>query len=236
MSRGFDTKLVPLWVAQGIEASFKEWEEMSGEWLRTAPEYFLTVKVAQHLRKVIPSERRTLLMEPQVSNVLDTAGGVQCGPKAKHLRIGGRMDIVLGHGNGKPRVVIEVKNGIYLRIGHGVRADLHRLCQALLHGKQHTQLYSGILAIFTSIKPPRTRRDPTARAYLERRWLREYRPLLQSWAWAGEKRGQYEKSLGINVGLRIHERVHAGETHAWAVVVVRVRRKTAGVRTKEARP
>jgi len=30
MSRGFDTELVPLWVAQGIEASFKEWEAELG--------------------------------------------------------------------------------------------------------------------------------------------------------------------------------------------------------------
>lgn len=109
MSRGLQTKLVPFWVAKGIEAAFKEWEEMSGEWLWTAPEYFLTVKVAQQLRKAIPASQRTLLMEPQVSHVLESAGGVQCGPKAVHLRIGGRLDIVLGHGRGTPRVVIELE-------------------------------------------------------------------------------------------------------------------------------
>ncbi len=234
MSRGLQTKFVPLWVAQGIEAAFREWEEMSGEWLWTAPEYFSTVKVAQHLRKVIPASQRTLLMEPQVGQVLESAGGVQCGRKAAHLRVDGRLDIVLGHGNGTPRVVIELKNGSYLRMGDGVRADLHRLCQALLHGKHHTQLHAGVLGLFTSTRPPRTKRDATARAYLERRWLLEYRPMLQSWRWAREKRAQYARNLRIEVGLRIHEREHDGETHAWAVVVVRINRKPRAIRAKEA--
>lgn len=126
------------------------------------------------------------------------------------------------------------KNDSYLRMGHGVRADLHRLCQALLHGKHHTQLHAGVLALFTSTRPPRTKRDYSAREYLERRWFHEYRPMLRSWAWAGDKRTQYAKNLSINVGLRVHEREHDGEMHAWAVVVVRIARKPPGVRAKEA--
>jgi hypothetical protein len=233
MSRGFSTGAVPILVSKGVERAFDEWESMSGEWLRTAPEYFVTVKVAQYLRKVIPASQRTLLMEPEVSTVLKDAGGVQCGPKAKHLRIGGRFDVVLGRGDGRPRVVIELKNGVYLQMGDGVKADLHRLCHALLHGKQQTHLHAGILAMFTSRRPPRTHSDATARAYLERRWLTEYRPLLKAWKWAGRNRAKYRKQLEIDVGIRLHDREFDGQMHAWAVVVVRIRRKTPAAKVKQ---
>lgn len=226
---------VPFWVAKGVERAFDEWESMSGEWLRTAPEYFLTVKVAQYLRKVIPASQRTLLMEPEVSTVLKDAGGVQCGPKAKHLRIRGRFDVVLGRSDGRPRVVIELKNGVYNRMGDGVRLDLHRLCHALLHGGELTHLHTGILALFTSRRPPRSRKDATARAYLERRWLTEYRCILQDWKWAGGNRARYARELAIDVGIRLHEREFDGQMHAWAAVVVQIRRKTPSQKANLAR-
>lgn len=216
--------MVPIWVAEGIEAAFCEWEEMSGEWLHTAPEYHVTVNVAQRLRDSIPSARRTLLMEPGVAKVIADAGGVQRGPKAKHLRHGGRFDIVLGHADGRPRVVIELKNPLYVRGGKQAVADLHRVCRALLNGKASTQLYAGVFAFYTSSAPPKSK-DPTAKARLHRKWLTEWRPYLQSWAWAGLQKEKYEQHLRINIGARLHERKVAGETHAWAAVCVKVVRK-----------
>lgn len=233
MSNGFDTNLVPFWVAQGIESAFHEWLDMTGKLLRTAPEYFVTVKVAQHLCQVVPAEQRTLLMEHEVSSVLASAGGVQRGPASKHLRLGGRMDLVLGRANGRPRVVIELKNGLYLQMSLGVRADLHRLCQALLRGKNDTHLHAGVLAFFTSTRPPRTKRDLSARAYLKRRWLTDFLPLLREWKWAGDKRHQYEESLRIDVGIRLHDLDPRGDKGAWAVVVVRIRRLTAAERFRQ---
>ncbi len=235
MSKGFSTDLVPILVAQGIEGAFHEWLDMTGKLLRTAPEYFVTVKVAQHLCAEIPAEQRTLLMEHEVSSVLRSAGGVQRGPASKHLRAGGRMDLVLGRADGRPRVVIELKNGLYLQMNQGVRADLHRLCHALLQGKNNTHLHSGLLAFFTSTRPPLTKRDSTARAYLRRRWLTEFRPLLQDWRWAGNKHSHYEKNLRINVGIRLHDLGPRGDKGAWAVVVVRVRRLTAAEQAQQAK-
>lgn len=224
MSKGFKTRMVPLWVAQGIEAAFEEWYEMSGDWLRTSPEYHLTVKVAQTLQAQIEPGRRTLLMEPKVAEVLKDAGGVQAGPKAKKLRHGGRFDIVLGHADARPRVLIELKNPLFVPMGHHAKADLHRICDALLHGKLKTQLYAGVFAFYTSSGCPKTK-DPSALARLYRRWLVEWRPKLQSWEWAGQHQKKYERNLKIDVGVRAYEKLVGRETHAWAAVCVQVVRK-----------
>ena len=183
MSRGFPSARLSGWVLDGIESAFDEWLEMSGEWLKSAPEYLMTVKVAQTLKAAIPPGQRTLLMEPHVATVLDEAGGIQRGPKAGKLRAGGRYDIVLGQGNGVPRAVIELKNPLWHR-GGAARSDLHRICRSLLQGKTHTQLYTGVFAFYTSSALP-LKKDKSAGERLQRKWVQEWQADLQTWSWAG---------------------------------------------------
>jgi hypothetical protein len=232
MSKGFPSAKLSDWVLDGIDAAFKEWLEMSGEWLHTAPEYLLTVKVAQKLKKAIPSSKRTLLMEPHVAGVLAGAGGVQRGPKATKLRAGGRYDIVLGHGNRIPRAVIELKNPLWAR-GGAAWSDLHRICDSLLHGKAKTQLYTGLFAFYTSSAEPKAK-GSSAEAHLQRKWDTEWRPKLESWAWAGNNQGKYSEHLKIALRVRTHPRPFNHSTHAWAAVCVQItrkpRRKLAGTK------
>lgn len=224
MSRSFNTKHIPGWVLDGIETAFEEWRDMSGEWLQTAPEYLLTVQVAQTLRNAIPTGSRTLLMEPHVAKTLADAGGVQRGPNSSKLRAGGRFDIVLGHGNGRPRTVIEMKNPLWTPMGKATLDDLHRICRALLQGRERTQLYSGVFGLYTSSAQPRAK-DKTAKARLERRWVTEWQQALQAWSWAGSDMRRYSSHLNIELEARIHEEHIKGETHAWAAVCVHVTRK-----------
>lgn len=223
MSKGFSSAQLPGLVLTGIEAAFNEWLEMSGEWLQSAPEYLLTVKVAQVLTAVLPSAQRTLLMEPHVASTLADAGGVQRGPKASKLRAGGRYDIVLGHGNGLPRAVIELKNPLWVR-GRIAQKDLDRICHSLLQGKAKTQLYTGLFAFYTSSAPPITK-DKSAKARLERKWNKEWARELQSWAWAGANQARYSKHLNIAVTANIQERAVGRAEHAWAAVCVQITRK-----------
>jgi hypothetical protein len=224
MSNGFPSRNLRGWVLAGIESAFDEWWEMSGEWLKTAPEYLLTVKVAQTLKAAIPPQKRTLLMEPHVATILADAGGIQRGPNAAKLRAGGRYDIVIGHGNGLPRAVIELKNPLWTPMGAAALNDLHRICRSLLQGRAKTQLYSGLLGFYTSASTPK-RKDASAAARLERRWLTEWEPVLKSWEWAGPSQARYSKHLRIAVEVNIHERPVKKDMHAWAAVCVQITRK-----------
>lgn len=223
MSKGFPSAKLSGWVLEGIEGAFTDWLEMSGEWLKTAPEYLLTVKVAQRLTAAIPTSKRTLLMEPHVASTLADAGGVQRGPKATKLRSGGRYDIVLGHGNGVPRAVIELKNPLWAR-GAAAYSDLDRICHSLLQGKAKTQLYTGLFAFYTSSAQPAAK-DGSAKERLQRKWVDEWLKELQSWSWAGTHENKYRRHLKIGLTARIQERAFGAETHAWAAICVQITRK-----------
>jgi hypothetical protein len=225
MSKGFPSEKLPGWVLGGIESAFDEWIEMSGEWLQSAPEYLLTVKVAQKLKRVIPASKRTLMMEPHVASTLADAGGIQRGRNAAKLRAGGRYDIVLGHGNGLPRAIIELKNPLWNRGGIALK-DLDRLCHSLLQGKAHTQLYTGLFAFYTSCAQP-VKKDRNAKERLKRMWVTEWERELQAWAWAGTNRSKYSKDLKVAVTARIHERAFDNGEHAWAAVCVQFTRRPA---------
>lgn len=224
MAKGFNSRSIPDWTLDGIEAAFDEWMELSGEWLQTAPEYLLTVKVAQKLREEIPAAKRTLLMEPHVGTTLAKAGGIQRGPNAEKLRSNGRFDIVLGHGDGRPRMLIELKNPHWTPMGEVALKDLHRICRALLQGKNKTQLYGGVFAFYTSSGVP-LKKDPTARERLQRKWVDKWEPALKDWEWAKSSAKRYRSHLTISVQARIHEVPMDGEQHAWAAVGVSIFRK-----------
>lgn len=225
MSRGFDTRKVPLWVAQGIESAFLEWKELSGQWLHTAPEYHLIVSVAQRLRKTIPKSQRTVLMEPAVKRTLKAAGGVQCGRKADGLRNNGRFDIVLGHADARPRVVIELKNPVWEPTLHAVYKDLRRIGHTLLHGPDKTHFQSGVFGFFTSSAAPK-RGNETAGERLCRKFAGDWSSELKEWGWAeSHHRKAFREKLLIEVGARVYAVPQRSGEEAWAAVCVEMRRR-----------
>ena len=169
MSRGFNTRHIPKMVRDGIKNAYYDWEAMCGDWLHSAPEYLITVRVADQLMKEIVPTKRTLVMEGPVAKALTDAGSIQRGIKAKKLRHNGRFDIVLGNSRASPKVIIEIKNRIWNPTGDLITKDLNRICEALLHGKEHTNLDVGILGFYTDCAPVRTKTDATASARLEKK-------------------------------------------------------------------
>lgn len=228
MSAGLSTKEVPGLVIDGIATAFRQWEDMSGgEWLQSAPEYLVTVAVADALRKGIPSSKRTVWLEHGVARALNDAGGVQLGRKPELLRVDGRIDIVLAHANQKPRTLVEIKSPVWQPNHRGCRSDLHRICRALLHGKDGTQLYSGVLGLYTSSAPPRRGPDVSAKARLERKWGKAWERELQTWEWADKHADRYRKHFNIKVTRSLWEVKIDGEKHAWAAVAVHLHRRAS---------
>ncbi|TKI70282.1 hypothetical protein FCU45_03045 [Sulfurimonas crateris] len=112
MSRAISIETIIESTLDGIDESFEFYQEWSGgEWLWNAPEYFITVKIAENIAKINGAKYITL--EDNVKYILDLAqlkGKAQASEKA---RANGRSDIVLWYGNEKPRAIIEVKNAVF---------------------------------------------------------------------------------------------------------------------------
>ena len=78
------------------------------EWLSYAPEYFLTVKIAEEISKI--NKNKFITLEDNVEKTLDISNAKGRGKISTGTRANGRYDIVVWWANGHPRAIIEVKN------------------------------------------------------------------------------------------------------------------------------
>jgi Holliday junction resolvase-like predicted endonuclease len=104
---------------EGVDEASKTYAKWSGgQTVWSAPESFLQVYVAQQLAAEIPF----VTLEEKVRDVVRDSGAEMRGklPRAKS----GRIDIVLWHKSGKPRVVVEVK---LLSSRGGITRDVQRI-------------------------------------------------------------------------------------------------------------
>ena len=98
-------------VHNGISVAQEKYVSWSGgNWLWLAPEYLMTVAVAEEL--FVCGGAGYVTLEDSVRGTLANAGGVKAGAPKKSTRISGRCDIILWHGNGSPKAAIEIKNQI----------------------------------------------------------------------------------------------------------------------------
>ena len=73
--------------------SHKTYLEWSGnEWLWNAPEYLLTVKIAEKLANI--NKNKFITLEDNVEKTLDNAGAKGKGKISSKIRANGRFDIV----------------------------------------------------------------------------------------------------------------------------------------------
>ncbi len=96
----------------GVYCAAEEWEEMSGEWLWTAPEYFTSTVVAQHLSRNL--ENSWITLEWGTKGTLAAARSVPK-PGRAHKSLDGskRFDLVVFYGSSeRPRAAIEVKTRV----------------------------------------------------------------------------------------------------------------------------
>ena len=96
----------------GIKKSQKQYEKWSGGlWLWNAPEYLITINVANEISEIDGSKYITL--ENNSTVTIKDAGARGRGRLPKDIREKGKVDILLWWGNDTPRAVIEIKNYIY---------------------------------------------------------------------------------------------------------------------------
>jgi hypothetical protein len=127
----------------GICKSFDKYLEWSGgEWLWHAPEYFLTVNIANELW-AIDKTSKYITLEDNVRKTLTVADAKIKGKLSKQIRPNGRSDIVLWWGNGQPRGIIEVKHAIYNF--EALKEDIDRILGIL---KQDSKIEFGITTFY----------------------------------------------------------------------------------------
>jgi hypothetical protein len=121
-------------IVKAIEKAHGDYEDMSGEWLWTGAEYFLTVGIAKRLKKKKLAHWVTI-ETPVESGYMS----FHAGPRNRAMRSGGRFDIALW--NEEPTItdVIEVKSSVH----HSMcRADLERLAAIVKRTKSTRGLFA----------------------------------------------------------------------------------------------
>lgn len=233
MSKGLRTRDLPKWIKKGIKSAFDEWMDMSGEWLNSAPEYLVTVHIAQQLKKNVDAKQRSIFLEPSVSETLDDAGGIQRGPNAKALRATGRYDIVIGHKDMRPRAVIEVKSPLWNPMEQSMKKDLKRLCKTLLQNRDNTQIHSALMAIYVASREP-DRKDATAKDRLRRKWADELPDALKGCEWAGAEKKRFVNNLNFKTHTHFYDHIVGEEKLAWGSVCIEITRKTPSQKSRTA--
>jgi len=129
----------------GIDESMNLYQEWSGgEWLWNAPEYLITVKIAENIANIQGSKYITL--EDNVDYILDVANAKGQGRIPEEIRKNGRSDIVLWWADETPRAVIEVKNSVF-RLGK-ISGDIDRIQEILKRKKANNTLQFGLIAFY----------------------------------------------------------------------------------------
>lgn len=128
-------------VHTGIKKAYKDYHLLSTYTVCQAPEYFLTVKIADALKGL----KLYVDLECSVNHTLDKAGAKQPGPIPKDIRRNGRFDFVAHYYSDKPRFIGEVKNSVSTPIR--LENDLKRICHVLDYGKTNS-FQSGIIAFY----------------------------------------------------------------------------------------
>ena len=132
---------------KGIIKSHKEYMKWSdGEWLWNAPEYFITVKIAEKIAKLEKS--KFITMEDNVHYILEHANAKGSGKVHSDIRKDGRFDIVLWSAGGTPRAVIEVKNGV--NSYNKIESDIARIKEVLKRKQKDSKIQFGLIAFYIS--------------------------------------------------------------------------------------
>lgn len=132
-------------VVQGIQCAQKKYLEWSnGDSLYYAPEYFITMNIAEQIIGLEGPKFVTL--EYNAKYTLEDAGALGRGRLSNDLRANGRVDIVVWYGKEKPRAVIEIKKFAYDTQNY--EKDIHRIKKMLQHNHLKSSLQFGIFAYY----------------------------------------------------------------------------------------
>ena len=163
MSRSSSRQQIGNAVIRAIEKSFEVHYAMSEDWLDYAPEYFVSVRIAEELAK--KAHKSYVTMEYPVRDCINDADIAIRGRPHRELRRNGRFDVVLWwRSTERPRAAIEVKHPVWSDPSL-LDADAKRLCRVLADGKG---LQFAMLAYYCSSEKPR-RKHTSATARIKAR-------------------------------------------------------------------
>ncbi|NQT26037.1 hypothetical protein HQ585_11820 [candidate division KSB1 bacterium] len=127
----------------GIKFSHKQYYKWSnGGWLWTAPEYLLTINIANKISEIEGAKFITL--ENGARYAIEDAGALKRGRLPQDIRERGRVDILVWWGKDEPRAVIEVKNFIYDHQRY--EKDIKRIKEFLKRKPDNSSLQFGLFA------------------------------------------------------------------------------------------
>ena len=129
----------------GVENSLKVYRKWSGgEWLWNAPEYLITVKIAESIADI--KGKKLITLEDNVNYLLDIAGAKGADSLHNDIRGNGRSDIVVWWGDGTPRAIIEVKNAVYGI--NKIDKDIRRVQSIVNQKKKDSRMQFGIVTFY----------------------------------------------------------------------------------------
>lgn len=156
MSRGSPSDEIPLLIVKGIEQAQKMYSLWSSDerWLDDAPEFFVSVKIAEQLFKKLQCPVR---MEYPVKKSNDSR---KPGRKRNTLRIKGRFDILVSRksvisqrtGERKPWCPIEVKSPVW-SVSKGLVCDIERIRDKVAERHHEGGVSCGAIAFYSSVMP-----------------------------------------------------------------------------------
>ena len=145
MSKAISIEKIIEATLDGIDESMNIYQKWSGgEWLWNAPEYLITVKIAENIVNLDGNKYITL--EDNVDYIQDVSNAKTKGEISDLARTNGRSDIVLWWAGGIPRAIIEVKNTVF-RLDK-ISQDIDRIQEVLKSKKLDTSLQFGLIAFY----------------------------------------------------------------------------------------
>lgn len=159
----------------GIDESMNVYQEWSGgEWLWNAPEYLITVKIAENIAKT--KTKKYITLEDNVDYVLNLSNAKGQGKVSEKTRTNGRSDIVLWWADGTPRAIIEVKNSVFRldKISH----DIERIREVLKRKKSNNTLQFGLIAFYID----REYKSGDAKEKIEKRIYQIYNEIKEQYS------------------------------------------------------
>ncbi len=133
----------------GIETSVELYQKWSGgEWVCNAPEYLLTVKIAESIAIEIENigAKELITLEDNLDYLLGLADAKGKGSISNKVRKNGRCDISVWREDEKPKALIEVKNSVFsLR---KITSDINRIKEVLKRKTSKSTFEFGLIAFY----------------------------------------------------------------------------------------
>ena len=114
------------------KSSFNMTQDLSA--FRKAPEYLLTVKIAEEIaQKIKPAP---IHLERGLHKTLKDASARSNGPRSIEMKTNARVDVVVSYENGAPRALIEVKHPVNAAVKALYEKDVSRISRAVAASKK----------------------------------------------------------------------------------------------------